>query len=96
MLVDKQSKLMSDLLFTVQQHGSDDVTWKPPINNYLYDYNKRVRMSEMWRECALTVFQASKVHFFWAKIFTQAPVVKTWDSANHRINHYPADKYWGN
>ena len=33
MLVDKQSELMSDLLFTVHQHGSDDVTWKPPIEN---------------------------------------------------------------
>ena len=31
MLVDKQSGLMSDLLFTVHQHGGDDVTWKPPI-----------------------------------------------------------------
>ena len=31
MLVDKQSELMSDLLFTVHQHGGDDVTWKPPI-----------------------------------------------------------------
>ena len=31
MLVDKQSELMSDLLFTVYQHGGDDVTWKPPI-----------------------------------------------------------------
>ena len=30
MLVDKQSKLMKDLLFTVHQHGGDDVTWKPP------------------------------------------------------------------
>ena len=53
-------------------------------------------MSEMWRECALTVFQASKVHFFLAKIFTQALVVKMLDSTIHRINHYPADKYWGN
>ena len=26
MLVDKQSELMSDLLFTVHQHGGDDVT----------------------------------------------------------------------
>ena len=25
MLVDKQSKLISDLLFTVHQHGGDDV-----------------------------------------------------------------------
>ena len=31
MLVDKQSELMSDLLFTVHQQGGDDVTWKPPI-----------------------------------------------------------------
>ena len=26
MLVDKQSEVMSDLLFTVHQHGGDDVT----------------------------------------------------------------------
>ena len=32
MLADKQSELMSDLLFTVHQHGGDDVTWKPPIH----------------------------------------------------------------
>ena len=31
MLVDKQSELMSDLLFTVHQHGGDDAAWKPPI-----------------------------------------------------------------
>ena len=31
MLVDKQNDLMSDLLFTVHQHGGDDVTRKPPI-----------------------------------------------------------------
>ena len=26
----------------------------------------------------------------------QAPVVQTLDSATQRINHYPADKYYGN
>ena len=26
----------------------------------------------------------------------QAPVVQTLDSAIHWINHYPADKYYGN
>ena len=31
MLVDNSSELMSDLLFTVHQHGGDDVKWKPPI-----------------------------------------------------------------
>ena len=29
-------------------------------------------------------------------LFTQALVVQTLDSAIHRINHYPADKYYGN
>ena len=29
MLVDKQNELMSDLLFTVNQHGGADATWKP-------------------------------------------------------------------
>ena len=37
MLVDKQSELMSDLLFTVHQHGGDDVTWKPPIEQVQID-----------------------------------------------------------
>ena len=47
MLVDKQSELMSDLLFTVHQHGGDDVMWKPPIGHVskqqvlgLYVFNK--------------------------------------------------------
>ena len=31
MLVDKQSELKSDFLFTVHRHDGDDVTWKPPI-----------------------------------------------------------------
>ena len=35
MLMDQQSELMSDLLFTVHQHGGDDVTWKPPIREFL-------------------------------------------------------------
>ena len=36
MLVDKQNELIRDLLFTVNQHGGDDVTWKPPIVNVLH------------------------------------------------------------
>ena len=38
MLVDKQSELLSDLLFTVHQHGGDDVTWKPPNKGLLVVY----------------------------------------------------------
>ena len=30
------------------------------------------------------------------QVVIQAPVVQTLDSAIHRINHYPADKYYGN
>ena len=33
MLEDKKNELMSNLLFTVHQHGGDDVTWKPPIDS---------------------------------------------------------------
>ena len=29
-------------------------------------------------------------------VLIQAPVVQKLDSAIHRINHYPADKYYGN
>jgi len=36
MLVDKQNELMSDLLSTVHQHGGDDVTWKPPIQENVF------------------------------------------------------------
>ena len=41
MLVDKQSELMSDLLFTIHQHGGDDVTWKPSISNACTSTRKR-------------------------------------------------------
>ena len=30
------------------------------------------------------------------RVILQAPVVQTLDSAIHRINHYPAGKYYGN
>ena len=32
-----------------------------------------------------------RVNFFF--VFRQAPVVQTLNSAIHRINHYPADRY---
>ena len=37
MVVDKQSELMSDLLFTVHHHGGDDVSWKPPIQSLIFE-----------------------------------------------------------
>ena len=46
MLVDKQSELMSDLLFTVHQHGGDDVTRKPPIKSC-----KAIRVRCVLRGC---------------------------------------------
>ena len=33
---------------------------------------------------------------FSTPVLDQAPVVQTLDSAIHRINHYPVDKYLGN
>ena len=52
MLVDKQSELMSGLLFTVHQHGGDDVTWKPPILRAQKKYSKRMdnALTLFWRK----------------------------------------------
>ena len=44
MLVDKQSELMSDLLFTVHQHGGDDVTRKPPIQCIFFAITEFIRL----------------------------------------------------
>ena len=41
MLVDKQNELMSDLLFTVHQHGSDDVTCLCSLCSYDFRYTKK-------------------------------------------------------
>ena len=41
MLVDKQSELMSDLLFTVHQHGGDNVKWNPPIGHFTVMYGSK-------------------------------------------------------
>ena len=38
----------------------------------------------------------SKKSLIWTRFILQAPVVQTLDSAIHRINHYPADKYYAN
>ena len=60
MLVDKQSELMSDLLFTVHQHGGDDVTWKLPIDKrvlqvsggtFIKEGEKNWNKNEQWRVC---------------------------------------------
>ena len=51
MLVDKQNELMSDLLFTVHQHGGDDVTWKPPIGGFHAvsgDTNNNGEINKCW------------------------------------------------
>ena len=37
------------------------------------------------------------MHFYCIPVpIILAPVVQTLDSTIHRINHYPADKYYGN
>ena len=64
MLVYKQSELMSDLLFTVHQHGGDDVTWKPPMHWEMH----AVRKLSVWYKIpiwsnSLTLSNASEL--FW-------------------------------
>ena len=51
----------------------------------------RTSVSGDWRTSRLSVLAA-----YFACNIIQAPVVQTSDSAIHRINHYPADKYYGN
>ena len=76
MLVDEQSELMSDLLFTVHRHGGDDVTWKPPIyysmpSNGSYqlptDLTKdffHFSTGKVWEEGNLILI-IKKMHFIW-------------------------------
>ena len=45
MLADKQNELMSDLLFTVHQHCGDDVTRKPPITIYFFQFISIINQS---------------------------------------------------
>ena len=46
MLVDKKNELMSNILFTVHQHGGDDATWKPPIAYEIKPFRARVQERE--------------------------------------------------
>ena len=55
---------------------------KDPLKSY-----KKVFCSKLLVEAVLT---------FNHQLFILAPVVQKLDSATHRINHYPADKYYGN
>ena len=65
MLADKQSELMSDLLFTVHQHGGHDVTWKTTIKLAADNLKKKKQQQQqqtkscnagidffkLWRRC---------------------------------------------
>ena len=45
---------------------------------------------------SLILFISNLTWLFFLTFRHQAPVVQTLDSAIHRINHYPADKYYAN
>ena len=57
MLMEKQNDLMSNLLFTVHQHGGDDVTWKPPILIKL-----GVTTSSLWAPLSLTQTNSERLN----------------------------------
>ena len=57
MLMEKQNELMSNLLFTVHQHGGDDVTWKPPILIKL-----GVTTSSLWAPLSLTQTNSERLN----------------------------------
>ena len=57
MLVDKQSELMSDLLFTVHQHGGDDVTWKPPKHRAIsYYFTQQLAWTKTEHVCIINLW----------------------------------------
>ena len=61
---------MSDLFFTVHQHGGDDVTWKPPIENFHSRYcNKRKRLHKKSVQ-QLCKFLETKETFYMRNEFT--------------------------
>ena len=47
-------------------------------------------------EVKMAEYRTSSFLVFKDQVEAQAPVVQTLDSAIRRINHYPADKYYGN
>ena len=80
MLVDKQNELTSDLLFTVHQHGGDDVTWKPPIGggNYSLIVCKVVRGPFVGTNLVSEIFKLTKklglyAFSFFFGMFLQSP-----------------------
>ena len=63
MLVDKQNELMSDLLFTIHQHGGDDVTRKPPIDQRFSDVTSITRTSASVHLMPNSVRSQTENHF---------------------------------
>ena len=59
---------------------------------YSYSPSKTVFISEM----KYTASQFTLIHCLEPDSIHLALVVQTLDSAIYRINHYPADKYYGN
>ena len=52
----------------------------------------KVKMTGCWPSSVFALLYTEKND----TIFQSAPVAQTLDSATHRINHYPADKYYRN
>ena len=64
---------------------------KDKVLNYImiiFHQNRWVVMMQLWRKGRNSLKST--------RLVVLAPVVQTLDSAIHRINHYPADKYYRN
>ena len=59
-------------------------------------WTTRFLTGQSWRALKCWYLGGGSERGFWryfADVLNQGPVVQTFDSAIHRINHYPADKY---
>ena len=65
---------------------------KTNISKFQFDLESGRRRTTMWI-CYLQIVSYLFILFL---SVVQAPVVQTLDRAIHWINHYPADKYYGN
>ena len=76
------------LKFIFEQIGSVPQT----VDNFFFEWIAlAIRMDNNFLKW---ISQAIRGDEAWRTLL--APVVQTLDSAIHRINHYPADKYYGN
>ena len=69
----------------------EDTEWEFTKTLHIYNHRGSLLQHSVFTEVVRFTFW-SPDSLKW--LHSRAPVVQTLDSAIHRLNHYPADKYW--